>query len=109
MGIREIFYRLWEEITFKLVYGRVIATWGNLNLCTGLQAGKERAVHVVLAAQDSVMTPDKALEHPGGGQMPENADKNRAHLVTVLESLELNTSAKANMECPPRSKVGRSS
>ena len=52
VGIGEVFCRIWAKGLLKLVGDRAITACGNHNLCSGLPAGKERAVHAVKKVWD---------------------------------------------------------
>ena len=48
-GNREIFRRLWAKIIIAVWGERATAACGDLNLCAGLPAGIEGAIHAVQA------------------------------------------------------------
>ena len=47
VGIGEVYRRLWAKCLLKAIGSQATAACGNFNLCTGLQAGIEGAVHAV--------------------------------------------------------------
>jgi hypothetical protein len=47
VGIGEVYRRLWAKCLLKAIGSQATATCGNFNLCAGLQAGIEGAVHAV--------------------------------------------------------------
>jgi hypothetical protein len=49
VGIGEVYRRLWAKCLLKAIGSQATATCGNHNLCAGLQAGIEGAVHTVCA------------------------------------------------------------
>jgi hypothetical protein len=50
VGIGEIYRRLWAKCLLKAIGSQATAACGNYNLCAGLQAGIEGAIHAVRAA-----------------------------------------------------------
>jgi hypothetical protein len=49
VGIGEVYRRLWAKCLLKAIGSQATAACGNFNLCAGLQAGIEGAVHAVRA------------------------------------------------------------
>ena len=47
VGIGEVYRRLWAKCLLKAIGSQATAACGNYNLCAGLQAGIEGAVHAV--------------------------------------------------------------
>jgi hypothetical protein len=47
VGIGEVYRRLWAKCLLKAIGSQATASCGNFNLCAGLQAGIEGAVHAV--------------------------------------------------------------
>ena len=47
VGIGEVYRRLWAKCLLKAIGSQATAACGNFNLCAGLQAGIEGAVHAV--------------------------------------------------------------
>ena len=71
VGIGEVYRRLMAKCVLKIVGDRATHACGNLNLCAGLKAGIEGAVHAVRgaydrAAEDAVaVTGDNDSDAPG--------------------------------------------
>ena len=66
VGIGEIYRRLWAKCLLKAIGPQATAACGNLNLCAGLQAGIEGAIHAVRAvfSDPSIILPDSPPASP---------------------------------------------
>ena len=61
VGIGEIYRRLWAKCLLKVIGSQATAACGNSNLCAGLQAGIEGAIHAVRAVfSDPSLIPPKS-------------------------------------------------
>ena len=65
VGIGEVYRRLWAKCLLKAIGSQATAACGNYNLCAGLQAGIEGAVHAVRAVfADPSLIPDPPIAPP---------------------------------------------
>ena len=69
VGIGEIYRRLWAKCLLKVAGSQATAACDNLNLCAGLAAGIEGAVHAVRLV----------WENPGRGKPPIPSDQPEVH------------------------------
>ena len=61
VGIGEVYRRLWAKCLLKAIGSQATAACGNFNLCAGLQAGIEGAVHAV---RDVFADPSRIPDQP---------------------------------------------
>jgi hypothetical protein len=75
VGIGEVYRRLWAKCLLKAIGSQATAACGNYNLCAGLQAGIEGAVHAVRAVfSDPSLIPPPPPDPPDDAQPGTQAD-----------------------------------